>query len=87
MNDRKEIKQYKATYWVPDITFDVLIRESDLVEYKDQIAEQRRAFLEEYPDKANDNEAWAEWMDSYDWGVDEEHVQYDGDGHTAVKSY
>lgn len=80
-------KLYKAAYWVPEMTFGTLIPESDLAEYKAEIEEQRREFLEEAPGKADDNEAWAEWMDSYDWGVDEEHVQYDGDGHTAVKSY
>jgi hypothetical protein len=72
-------KLYNATYWVPDTTYDTLIGQDDLDEYKDQIDEQRREFLEEHPDKANDANAWAEWMDDYDWGVDEDNVQYDGD--------
>lgn len=77
-------KAYKAEYWVPDTTFDGFISESKLnEEYKELIEEQRKEFLEEYPDKANDTKAWVEWMDNYDWGVDEENVEHDIDGAIA----
>lgn len=70
---------YEVNFWVPDYVYQEYYSYAAILdEFGDKISEFREEFLEQFPEEADDEKAWLEYLNDVDWGYDPDNVLYDG---------